>query len=307
MLLRAMLVALSLPGISSLALFIVSANGGGGDNLLGATFACQIGRFFLPFLSPADPIPAPGGPRPCLDVFSPGNPPSSSFWVPVVFNIVLIQLWGSLHTFLAQEKGRSLLRACVFGRDDAVRATFTLIASLTLCLALALWQPVTLHTGEGTTAVAWSLLGRDPGPAGALIPVLISVAWIFLVVSTIAPHDPLAFFGVTYRAESSTKVRAATSKRERGASKSWQTDTASGVLNTTGVYSIVRHPMYFFSFLVLVANVEVALSSVVMAVGMAIYLLAFGLRFEEAKLVREFGPAYERFQQTTAAILPPYF
>jgi len=78
-----------------------------------------------------------------------------------------------------------------------------------------------------------------------------------------------------------------------------------GPLRVDGVHRYVRHPLYLGTFM-LVWGVFLAiptLSLLVMAIAIHAYTL-LGIRYEEAKLIREFGFAYLEYCARVPRLLP---
>jgi len=71
----------------------------------------------------------------------------------------------------------------------------------------------------------------------------------------------------------------------------------------TGWYSIMRHPLYFFSILFLVLN-PVMTSQWLMLTIMGTAYFIFGGFIEEKRLTAEFGDAYRQYQQHVPFIIP---
>jgi len=77
-------------------------------------------------------------------------------------------------------------------------------------------------------------------------------------------------------------------------------------LITTGVYRVVRHPMYFAGLLGAL-GVGIAFGSIlVTAIGVVIDLVSYGYRIatEEQLLKQEFGDAYEEYAERTKRLIP---
>jgi protein-S-isoprenylcysteine O-methyltransferase Ste14 len=77
-------------------------------------------------------------------------------------------------------------------------------------------------------------------------------------------------------------------------------------LVATGPYSMMRHPLYFFS---LIGVVGIGLASenlLVLALLLAFYALyyPFAIRMEEKKLIQKFGASYTEYMATVPAFLP---
>jgi len=80
------------------------------------------------------------------------------------------------------------------------------------------------------------------------------------------------------------------------------TDQAHAELRLSPLHRRVRHPWYFLSLIILWTR-DMNVAFVVAAVVLTIYL-AVGIRFEEAKLVRQFGDAYRQYQKLVPALFP---
>lgn len=71
----------------------------------------------------------------------------------------------------------------------------------------------------------------------------------------------------------------------------------------TGWYSIVRHPLYFFSTLFMMLNHVMTVQWLILTIlGTAYFII--GSLIEERRLVVEFGEAYRQYQQRVPFIIP---
>lgn len=82
----------------------------------------------------------------------------------------------------------------------------------------------------------------------------------------------------------------------------------SDVLITEGPYSIVRHPLYFFS---LIGAVGLGLASenilvLVLIVVFYLFYYPFAILAEEKKLTAKFGQGYIKYMERTPRILPKF-
>ncbi len=77
-------------------------------------------------------------------------------------------------------------------------------------------------------------------------------------------------------------------------------------LVTTGPYSMVRHPLYVFSFIGVVGIGLASENLLVLALLLAFYALyyPFAIRAEEKKLIQKFGEAYVEYMAAVPAFLP---
>lgn len=79
-------------------------------------------------------------------------------------------------------------------------------------------------------------------------------------------------------------------------------------LNTTGVYSLVRHPLYVGNFFIFTGAVGFTHQPWVVAVCVLAYILYYEriMFAEESYLRGKFGEAYERWAAQTPAVLPDF-
>ncbi len=79
--------------------------------------------------------------------------------------------------------------------------------------------------------------------------------------------------------------------------------TAEGPLVIRGIYRYVRHPMYFFSLLLMWLTPVMTWGLLTVFVWFSLYFW-LGSIHEEHRLLREFGDRYRSYQQTTPRLLP---
>ena len=79
--------------------------------------------------------------------------------------------------------------------------------------------------------------------------------------------------------------------------------TSTAQLVTSGLYRIVRHPLYTFSLIALYLTSPMSLNWLAFALSCNVYFY-LGSIFEERKLVAEFGDAYRGYQQQVPRLLP---
>ncbi len=79
--------------------------------------------------------------------------------------------------------------------------------------------------------------------------------------------------------------------------------TETGALSVSGFYAWVRHPLYFFSLLFL--WLTPALTTNLLAAYLVLTLYFYvGSIFEERRLLVEFGPTYQAYQQQVPRLIP---
>ena len=87
--------------------------------------------------------------------------------------------------------------------------------------------------------------------------------------------------------------------RERAANKEM---TGAGELDTSGVLSIVRHPWYVATILLIWAR-QLDISAILVNAILTFYLIV-GTYLEENKLILEFGEKYRSYQRRVSMFIP---
>ena len=87
--------------------------------------------------------------------------------------------------------------------------------------------------------------------------------------------------------------------RERDANKEI---TGAGELDTSGVLSIVRHPWYLATILLIWAR-QLDISAILVNAILTFYLIV-GTYLEENKLILEFGEKYRSYQRRVSMLIP---
>jgi protein-S-isoprenylcysteine O-methyltransferase Ste14 len=77
----------------------------------------------------------------------------------------------------------------------------------------------------------------------------------------------------------------------------------SAELVTGGLYRYMRHPMYFFGLVIIWLTPVMTVNVLALYVGLTAYLFV-GAYFEEKKLARVFGKAYEQYKARTPMMIP---
>ena len=177
-------------------------------------------------------------------------------------------VWGLLHSLLAAQRVKRVLESQL-GRG--YRLFYNLVAGVTLLpvLALVSWRP-----GE--------VLYQVPSPWrwGMVVMQLLAV---LAATVTLLQTDVLRFLGIRQflQAEPLSPNR----------------------LTISGFYKWVRHPLYFFSLVFLWFSPIMTLNLFILYGAFTLYFY-LGAIFEERKLVRQFGPAYQAYQQNVPMLIP---
>lgn len=79
-------------------------------------------------------------------------------------------------------------------------------------------------------------------------------------------------------------------------------------LNTEGVYQLVRHPLYFGTFLLLIGLFWIIPSEqIALSVVMAVIYIVVGIEFEEKKLRNTYGQAYDDYARDKKKFIPFFY
>jgi len=74
-------------------------------------------------------------------------------------------------------------------------------------------------------------------------------------------------------------------------------------MRLSGLYCLVRHPIYFFSLFLIWFSPQITLNQLTVAVIFTLYFY-FGALHEETGLQAEFGHAYDRYRQQVPMLFP---
>lgn len=182
--------------------------------------------------------------------------------VPIVWNIILFSVFALHHSLFA----RSGLREWI-GRTfrSLERSVYVWVSSVLLILVCAWWNPI--------PGVMWQVSSQ---PVVVLLRIL-HVAGIVLSIASAAAIDIWVLSGVS---------------QIYPASKSTRPDS----FKSTGLYGLVRHPIYTGWFLTVFAMPTMTMTQFVFAVVSAAYVL-LAIPFEERSLLATTAGAYERYRQ----------
>ena len=184
--------------------------------------------------------------------------------------------FGLIHSLLASHTAKAMMQR-VLGRNVAT-ATYRLLFNVAALVTIvpALYLVFTLPDHE---------LYRFPPPGDSIALGLQALAALGLVLA-VYQMDAWFFLGLRQFGEPSSID-----------------STSTAQLVTTGLYRIVRHPLYTFSLIVLYLTSPMSVNWLAFAVSCNMYFYV-GSIFEERKLVREFGDAYCAYQRQIPRLLP---
>ncbi len=206
----------------------------------------------------------------------------------------LFALFGLVHAGAARRAVYRFLGATTgVVHRQALRTVFMSLTAAAWLTLVFLWQP--------TGAFVWDLrpalarVGLDPHRVDGASHV-VSFAFVLLCLGTVVRHGAFRFVGLRQLLAGPERTDAMGAFVDPGAAP-------RPVLLTTGIYGVVRHPMYMY--LLAAAVVRPALSldlGVWFACAVAFLLVALPL--EEEKLIEIFGDAYREYRRRTPAFVP---
>ncbi len=203
-----------------------------------------------------------------------GRPAPQGPWLrPALVNTLLFSVFALHHSVLARTRMRGLVRRLL--PDYLERATYTWVASLLFIAVCWWWQPVpgTVYRLTGF----WWWAGVAVQATGVLLTQLGSSA-----------IDPLDLAGIrqVLRAPHGTPARMP--------------------LRTTGVYALVRHPIYLGWFLLVFGTPTLTGTRLVFAAVSSLYI-AIAVPWEEHALLTTFGGDYRAYQDRVRWRMIPGF
>lgn len=196
----------------------------------------------------------------------------------LVFSLLFV-LWAVVHSVTASSRFKAWARMQMGAR--AYAGTYRLLYN---ALAIVSVAPV---LAAGALALPHHLLWVIEWPLN-LIFVAVQLAGLAGLFISLLQTDILRFLGL------GQLVRYL-----RGA----EDINPSPILTTSGAYRFVRHPLYFFSLLVLWFTPIMTLSTVLFDIATTAYLW-IGSGHEEKRLAQAFGEQYEAYRSSVPRLIP---
>jgi protein-S-isoprenylcysteine O-methyltransferase Ste14 len=187
-------------------------------------------------------------------------------------DIVLILAFAVQHSGMARVSFKRWLARIM--PEPIERSTYILCASMLLILLYWFWLPI--------PAIVWTV--QQPA-LRAGITALFWAGWI-----------------VTLLAAAATNQLEMTGLRQIFDAV-WSRPKRELTLTTTGLYRIVRHPIYVGTIVAFWATPDMTVGRLLFAVGATGYTL-LGTILEERDLVRIFGDGYRDYQRRIRMLLP---
>jgi len=198
--------------------------------------------------------------------------PSVSWPVAVAVDLALVGLFAAQHSVMARAAFKRWWTRVIPPAIE--RSVYVLAACLALALLVGLWLPL--------PDLIWSVTN----PAGRiLLSGLFWFGWLMVLIAGL----------LTNQAEMLGLQQISDAVHGRVLSPP--------TLNTSGLYRLVRHPIYVGSFIGFWATPDMTVGHLLFAVAATVYTVA-GARLEERDLVRTFGDGYRRYQRDVRMLLP---
>lgn len=198
--------------------------------------------------------------------------PAGSWMLALAVDVPLMVAFGVQHSVMARPSYKAW-----WGRHfpPAIeRSTYVLVASLLLLLMYGSWRPLPYPV--------WDV--REP----TLRAILIALFWLGWIVTAIAA-------AATRQLEMVGLQQIVDALRGRSASEL--------TLTTSGLYRMVRHPIYIGTIVAMWATPEMSVGHLMFALVATIYTL-LGTVLEERDLVRIFGEKYRSYQRRVRMLIP---
>jgi protein-S-isoprenylcysteine O-methyltransferase Ste14 len=197
----------------------------------------------------------------------------------VILFLTLFFLWAAVHSVTASRRFKEMARKTMGARayDGTYRLLYNLLAVVRLTPVLIVGSVVLPNT------VLWEF-----SPPLSLLFVGIQLLGLTGLLVSLLQTDAMRFAGL------GQFVRYL---------KGEEDVNLEPVLITGGAYKLVRHPLYFFSLLVLWFAPTMTLSLLLFNVAATIYFWV-GSGYEEKRLSAAFGEQYDAYRKTVPRLLP---
>jgi protein-S-isoprenylcysteine O-methyltransferase Ste14 len=188
----------------------------------------------------------------------------------IVWLVLSIAIWGLVHSWLASLQIKSALRG-ILGTDGNRYYRLLYNGFSVVSILPILWLMFILPDRP---------LYQVPAPWNSVMSIGQALAGLLLLTGVVQT-GLFSFVGLSQLFESETPP----------------------VLVTTGLYRLVRHPLYSAGLLFLWLTPGMSFNTFTVYAAGSLYLIV-GAFFEERKLLREFGPVYDEYRKITPMFVP---
>ncbi len=193
---------------------------------------------------------------------------------PIVWNVLLVTIWGIIHSLMARPGFKSGLTK--FIPEAAERATYVLVAGITSAALIGFWQNV---PGQ-----VWLI---ESGGLAYAIWAIFALGWVFLLAATFAINhfDLFGLRQVFMNFRQQPRPPLSFVKR--------------------AMYKYVRHPIQTGVLIGIWATPSMTITQIVLSIGFTLYIF-IGLWFEERDLIAEHGEAYLQYRREAGKLFPKF-
>ncbi len=208
----------------------------------------------------------------------------------IAVDVLIVAAFGLIHAGSARRSFYVGVTETLGVPPPALRTVFMTVTAAAWLGVMFFWQSTGVVVFDSRPA--WSTVGIAPVLVDTYGP-LIPFAFVLLCLWTVVRHDPLQFLG----------IRQLLSEPECTDDMGRLRTGARPRLLTTGMYGVVRHPIYLYLLASVVVRPVLSLDLLVWFVSL-VMLLIVALPHEEQKLIAVFGDDYRDYQQRTPAFIP---
>jgi hypothetical protein len=232
----------------------------------------------------------------------------------IAIDVLLFALFGLIHAGFARRTVHlAISRTGGIAPRQVLRTVFMTVTAVAWLTVVFFWQ----HTGVLVLDLrpALARIGIAPEQVDTYGP-LIPFAFVLLCLGTVARHGVLRFMGIRQLLASPDRTDEMGAFRDEPSASivaRAQAPIAHGLgsesggapqrLMTTGMYGVVRHPMYMYLLASVLIRPVLSLDLLIFFIASVLFL-TIALPLEEQKLIAVFGDQYRRYQQRTPAFIP---
>ena len=200
---------------------------------------------------------------------------STQIAIPIVGNLVLVALWGLIHSGMARSGFKALLTR--FVPEPAERATYVLVSGITSILLVGLWQEV--------QGVVWTV---THSAAATSIWIIFAFGWTYLLAATFAINH-FDLFGLP-------QVYLHFTNQPRPPLQ----------FVKRAMYRFSRHPIQTGVLIGVWATPFMTATQITLSIGFTAYIFV-GLWFEEKDLIKNIGEPYLQYKREAGMVGPRLF
>jgi protein-S-isoprenylcysteine O-methyltransferase Ste14 len=208
----------------------------------------------------------------------------------IAVDVLIVAAFGLIHAGCARRSFYVALTEKIRVPPPALRTVFMTATAAAWLGVMFFWQSTGIVVFDARPALA--TIGLAPGLVDEYGP-LIPFAFVLLCLWMVVRHDPFRFCG----------IRQLLSDPECTDEMGRLRKDSPTELLTTGMYGVVRHPIYLYLLASVVVRPVLSLDLLVCFASL-VALLIVALPHEERKLIAVFGDRYRDYQRQTPAFIP---